>query len=84
LELVTEAIDLDPDELTMHEMEEAIDHHIRLCGLVEALNEWIRKGGALPDVWQQAHLEARKQLRNDIIAGICLLIAVIALAAIKA
>lgn len=56
MELITEAIDLDPTEVQCDLNDEAravFDQHIRLCGLVEALNEWIRRGGFLPEVWQQ-------------------------------
>ncbi len=33
--------------------ETASSDHARLCELVEALDEWLSRGGFLPDQWQR-------------------------------
>lgn len=42
-----------PDEMSQAELQTYTENASRLVDLVEALDEWISKGGALPDAWRK-------------------------------
>lgn len=42
----------DTDELTPQELSDLHDAHIRLCDLVQALDQWRTRGGFLPARWR--------------------------------
>lgn len=41
----------DSDELTSKEISDLHEAHVRLCELVDSLDQWIRHGGFLPEHW---------------------------------
>lgn len=45
-------VDKDPDELTAHQMQLALNDFSRLCDLVIDLSGWMSRGGFPPDQWK--------------------------------